>query len=277
MFNYDDCNFKAPRPAPSAPRAPRVASDGRAAAASALEGLTGARHGYFWQKLTFEKRLPPRGRSRSARTRARASSRGRRVPPVPPRTKWTRRVPHPVLIGLVRARRRVEGACPLGARPLTRLDARAECGFPLRLSDKGDGRGREQACPLSRGGGERRVQLVRGETRRVQFRSHLERHMPPTPRGAMPEIEQPCRPRPKWSRGRRARVRLLPLTCQLPPLFGRRNSGSRTPTRSRCRLAVPAPPAPRARRRRRRRRQQQQQQQRKRRRVLPLRRARASW
>jgi len=117
---------------------------------------------------------------------------GRAPPPPPPRTKWTRRVPHPVLIGHVvclvwrrrrqpRAARR-EGQGGSGGpasrrssphRCCTSRDAAApalssECRSPGEPAPRqrsarvaaAHGR-RDAACPISTGGGTRRVRSVR--------------------------------------------------------------------------------------------------------------------
>jgi hypothetical protein len=84
----------------------------------------------------------------------RAAARGRRLPrdranvphgPAPPRrTEWTRRVPHPVLIG------HAASLTPYYARR-----SRVPAVPPRSVSS------RDKACPFSTGGGTRRVQSVR--------------------------------------------------------------------------------------------------------------------
>jgi len=88
--------------------------------------------------------------------------RGRISPPPPPRTKWTRRVPHPVLIGHAMA--------SLGGRERTRRTA---------------GRNRFEPPP-ARGSGE----SLRRARRAVKFWSQRQ---PPLAKGAAP-------PRTNWTR-----------------------------------------------------------------------------
>jgi len=81
-----------------------------------------------------------------------------RPPPPAPRTKWTRRVPHPVLIG--------------HAASLTKTNE-MQGWEDMAAGAEGRGRGsarvrktygvRDAACPISTGCGTRRVRLVRRE------------------------------------------------------------------------------------------------------------------
>ena len=98
----------------------------------------------------------PAPRAVSARWRGRASGSGkggggaRRVekgppPPPPPRTKWTRRVPHPVLIGHISSLSQGGG----GAR---RVEKGREVTWRTESRPGGDG-----ACRSSRGGSRRRT------------------------------------------------------------------------------------------------------------------------
>jgi hypothetical protein len=110
-------------------------------------------------------RAGPPGRGRAARQRRRAGPQGtgaRPRPPLPlPRTKWTRRVPHPVLIGhaaCFRASASSRGARVLSQRPRGGRGGGAGAGQGVRP------RGRDAP---GTGRGTRRVQLVRGEGRGV--------------------------------------------------------------------------------------------------------------
>ena len=100
----------------------------------------------------------PTRRRRRRRTPQRAS--GPAAPkaistPLPPRTKWTRRVPHPVLIGHVRG----GGSAAAGAHVLARADVAQRAEHELRpVEDLWE---RDETCPVSTEGGTRRVHFVR--------------------------------------------------------------------------------------------------------------------
>ena len=97
---------------------------------------------------------------------------GWRPPPPPPRTKWIRRVPHPVLIGHAASQvargldRRPRGARCGAARGRAGGGAAGGGRAPAPRADRGPARpacaAARASCPLSTRGGTRLVRLVRG-------------------------------------------------------------------------------------------------------------------
>ena len=81
-------------------------------------------------------------------------------PPPAPRTKWTHRVPHPVLIGHAGG----AGAAPRARRTRPRRSKRASCHRWAQTTRTATPEGlptRPETSPVSTEGGTRRVQLVR--------------------------------------------------------------------------------------------------------------------
>jgi hypothetical protein len=84
-------------------------------------------------------------------------------PPPPPRTKWTRRVPHPVLIGHAASLTTARKQCKSANHSHAKRDATRTGRVDNGLSRRGAGQAERPraACPIGTGGGTRRVQLVR--------------------------------------------------------------------------------------------------------------------
>ena len=137
----------------------------------------------------------PRGCARQCREEHRtgcARRRRRAPPPRPPRTKWTRRVPHPVLIG---------HAASLTPYQTLREDAGSDARLRTSLAPPKD-----ETCPVSTGGRTRLVRLVRRRRRASVGASHREPSLlitPPLPSPRSPPTPHAGRAGP----GRRQRAR----------------------------------------------------------------------
>ena len=200
-------------------------------------GGRGTRHS---SRRTFaqpDASTPDAARSSSARDTLHPPPAARVTPPPhpPPRTKWTRRVPHPVLIGHAASASLARGSPPAPASPPTLLDATLNTTLwgGLRRGgvtgwEEGGGRGRDppsKTCPVSTGRGTRRVQLVRGgkrggcgvETRRARSAAH--------------------RPRPTRTRAAPRRPRIAARSRQAA-------TGPRAPTPAACRKPAHKAPPP---------------------------------
>ena len=182
--------YRAPRRSPP-PRAPR------------------ARAGSLRTRGTFSRRASLPGTSNCTAPCA------PRPPPAPPRTKWTRRVPHPVLIGHLtpnpgppgapRVPRRHPGATPAPPRRAEPLRPRAPRLAPTRRGRRaGGGRRRRRRAgePLYR-----RAAGRAGATSGCAWWSRASRSPPPRSAPSSPRCARPSSLCADWSEGAGAFVR----------------------------------------------------------------------
>ena len=152
------CTSLARAPAASPDSSWHGAGATRSAAAGALPGARERSRSREWLQWRL-----PRGQARWSGTR-----RAVRPPPPPPRTKWTRRVPHPVLIGHARVPLAVRGgacagggcactACILRGCALALRSQRQRAPAPARgaRSARRGSRAARVACARDAGGGAR--------------------------------------------------------------------------------------------------------------------------